>query len=161
MKTIFRKIIGFVVVLPFAIITHIGSIFIGKQKMVEKFGPWVTAIAKSTQQFFPPKIHHASEFDIFKEKVKSRQKIWRLLYDYPIEFPDEDTVLLTTCNCPFVEAIKTLKISELGPYACQGDFEVAKDNAHVWKFERKCQIGTGDNFCDFKYMRIKEVKNER
>jgi L-2-amino-thiazoline-4-carboxylic acid hydrolase-like protein len=156
LKKIFRFFIGFIVAIPFAVIIHLLSVFIGKQRAVEKLGPFVTMFAKSMQQFFPPKINNASEFDLFKSRVKGRQKFWGILYDYPIEYPDEDSVQLLIQNCPFAEAANYLKISEIGPYMCQGDREVAKDNSEKWSFERKFQIGTGDKICDFKYIRIEK-----
>ncbi|MFH2091645.1 MAG: L-2-amino-thiazoline-4-carboxylic acid hydrolase [Pseudomonadota bacterium] len=154
MKKEFRLFIGFIVATPFALLTHLISISTCKQKAVTILGPKVTILAKSMQQFFPPKINHASEFDLFKTKLKDKQKIWNVLYDYPIEYPDENTAKLVIKNCPFAEALIKLNISELGHYMCQGDWEVAKDNSEKWKFERGCTIGTGGTICDFTYKRI-------
>ncbi|MBU4262933.1 MAG: L-2-amino-thiazoline-4-carboxylic acid hydrolase [Proteobacteria bacterium] len=154
MKNEFRLFIGFIVATPFALLTHLISIFTGKQKAVTILGPKVTIFAKSMQQFFPPKINNASEFELFKTKLKDKQKIWSVLYDYPIEYPDENTAKLIIKNCPFAEAMIKLNISEFGHYMCQGDWEVAKDNSEKWKFERSCTIGTGGTICDFTYKRI-------
>jgi hypothetical protein len=156
MKNQFRLSVGFIVVVPFALATHLLSLFLGKAKAVEKIGPLVTMFAKSIQQFFPPQIKNASEFDIFRTKIGENQKFWSLIYDYPIDYPDKNSVRLEIRNCPFAEATEILKISELGPYMCQGDREVAKDNAEKWNFERHFQIGTGDLICDFKYTRIQK-----
>ncbi len=154
MKKSFRLLIGFAVAAPVALLTHLLSIYTGKQKAVELLGPAVTILAQGMQQFFPPKIHNASEFDLFKSKLRDKQKIWRMLYDYPIEYPDEDTAQLVIRNCPFAEAVVHLKISEMGYYMCRGDWEVAKVNSGKWKFERRCTIGTGGTLCDFTYKRI-------
>ncbi len=153
-KNFLRIIIGLIVATPFAILTYILSVFMSKQKAIKFLGPAATFFAKTGQQFFPPKIKDSSEFDKFKVKVKDKQKIWRILYDYQIEYPDENTVKLPVRNCPFADALKILKISEFGTYICQGDWEVAKDNSDKWKFERSCQIGTGGKICDFTYIRI-------
>ena len=155
MKNKFRLCIGLIVATPFALIYHIISLFIGKQKTVTFLGPWMTIFAKSLQQFFPPKIYDASEFELFKSKLKDKQRLWSILYDYPIEYPDDDTAKLNIINCPFAEAINKLKISEFGHYICQGDWEVAKKNSEKWLFERSCTIATGGTICDFTYKRVK------
>lgn len=154
MKNVFRSLIGFIVVMPFAFLTLILAIFIGKQKAVRILGPLVTICAKSIQQLFPPKIKTSLEFDLFKSKLKKKQKIWKILYDYPIEYPNKDTANLFIENCPFAEAMNKLDISELGHYMCQGDWEVAKENSEKWIFKRSCTIGTGGSLCDFSYRRI-------
>lgn len=154
MKKYFRLFIGFIVATPIALVTYFVSFFIGKQKAVEVLGPKVTMVAKFMQQFFPPKIRNASDFSLFKSKVKDRQKVWSMIYDYPIEYPDDNTVKLVIQNCPFAEAIVKLNISEFGYYMCQGDCEVAKDNSDKWMFERNSTIGTGGIVCDFIYKRI-------
>ena len=153
----FRICVGLIVAFPVALLTHITSFIIGKQRTIILFGPWVTIFAASLQQFFPPKIHKSSEFELFKSKVKDKQRIWRLLYDYPIEYPDDNTVQLNIENCPFAEALKTLKISEFGYYICQGDWKVAKNNSDKWLFERSCTIATGGKICDFTYKKIKDA----
>lgn len=155
-KEKFRLFIGVIVVTPFALLTYFLSIFAGKQKAVTILGPTVITFAKLMQQFFPPKINKASEFDLFKSKLKKRQKIWSLLYDYPIELPDQNTVKLIIKKCPFAEALIKLNISEFGYYMCQGDWEVAKDNAEKWKLERTCTIATGGKLCDFTYKRVQK-----
>ncbi|MEH0022837.1 MAG: L-2-amino-thiazoline-4-carboxylic acid hydrolase [Desulfobacter sp.] len=155
MKNQFRLFIGFLVATPIALLTLLVSLFTGKQRAISILGPKVTIVAKSAQQFFPPKISNASEFELFKTKLKDKQKIWSVLYDYPIEFPDENTAKLVVKNCPFAEAVIKLNICEFGYYMCQGDWEVAKDNSDKWEFERRCTIATGGTLCDFTYKRIK------
>jgi hypothetical protein len=149
--------IGLLVVAPIAVFTHVLALVIGKERAVGKLGGVVTMCAKSLQQFFPPTITNASEFDRFKEQVKPQYllyKIWSILYDYHVEYPDDDSVLLVIKNCPFANALKIVKLPEFGVYMCQGDWEVAKDNSQKWKFERTGTIGTGCEICDFKYIRI-------
>ena len=155
-KNILRIVFGFFIVTPFALFTHLISVFTGKQKAVAILGPTVTIFAKSIQQFFPPKIIKASEFDLFKSKLKDKHKIWSILFDYPIEYPDENTAKLVIQNCPFAKSMTKLKVSELGYYMCQGDWEVAKENSEKWEFERTCTIGTDGTICDFTYKRIRK-----
>ena len=109
---------------------------------------------KLLQQFFPPKIYKASEFELFKIRLKDKQRLWGLIYDYPIEHLDDNTVQLNIKNCPFAEAMFKLKVSEFGPYMCRGDWEVAKDNSDKWLFERSCTIATGGKICDFTYKKL-------
>lgn len=157
MKNKFRIFVGLIVVAPIALFTYLISFFTGKQRAVAILGPKTTIFAKLLQQFFPPKINSASEFDLFRSKLKGKQKIWSVLYDYPIEHSDENIVKLVIKNCPFAEAIIKFKIPEFGYYMCQGDWEVAKDNSDKWTFERSCTIGTGSTLCDFTYKRIGNV----
>lgn len=142
---------------PIALLTHLLSIIIGKKRAIKKLGLIVTLSAKSMQKYFPPKINNALEFDEFMEKVKPKYnlyKFWSIIFDYPVKFPDENSVLLEIKNCPFADALKAFRVTEFGNYMCQGDWEVAKDNSKKWKFERKGTIGTGCKVCDFKYVRI-------
>ncbi len=156
MKILFRCLIGFLTAAPISLITHTLSIFVGKQQAVKIIGPVVTIIAKTMQKFFPPIIKDASEFDHFKSKLKDKQKIWGLLFDYDIEYIDINTVRLPIQNCPFAEAISKLNIPELGQHMCRGDWLVAEDNIEKWRFKRNCTIGTGGTICDFTYCRVTE-----
>jgi len=156
-KNRLRISVGLIVAFPVAILTQLTSFIIGKQRTIKYFGPWVTIFAASLQNFFPPKINKSSEFELFKSKVKDKQRIWGLLYDYTIESPDNNTVQLNIKNCPFAEALKILKISEFGYYVCQGDWKVAKNNSDKWLFERRGSIATGGKICDFTYKKIKDA----
>ena len=160
MKKLFRVCIGLLAVAPIAGLTYLFAFMMGKQQAVQRLGGVVTQYAKLFQQFFPPTISKASEFDLFKEKVKPQHplyKVWSLLYDYPVEYPDDDSVLLVIKNCPFSDALKMLKLPEFGEYMCQGDWEVARENSHKWRFERTGTIGTGCEVCDFWYIRIRQT----
>lgn len=159
MKQYIRFWIGLLVVAPIAIAAYTLALGIGKERAVNRLGRLVTWYAKSLQQFFPPRINDASEFDLFKERAQPHSplyKLWSILYDYPVECPDDDSVLLVVTNCPFADALKLVNLHELGESMCQGDWEVARDNAHKWTFERNGTIGTGCEVCDFKYIRIRE-----
>ena len=80
--------------------------------------------------------------------------LWKLFYDIEILKEDPNTFKLQVTNCPFCEALAMLGLKELGPYLCQADWEVAKDNFDKWGFHRENQIGTGDPFCDHTYHRL-------
>jgi predicted ArsR family transcriptional regulator len=66
---------------------------------------------------------------------------------------DDDTLALKYANCPFCETFNLLGLPEMGAHVCQSDWEIAKDNADLWDFERSHQIGTGDEYCDHTYLR--------
>lgn len=153
MKKIFRQLVGFIVVVPFALMTYIFSLFIGRERAVKFWGPSFTSIAKSSLKWFIPNIKDASEFDRFAPGMKANQKFWKPIFDFSIASPDSNTVKLHVTNCPFCEVLRTLGLSEMTPYVCQGDREFAKDHADKWDFERMHQIGTGDSFCDHTYKR--------
>ncbi len=62
-------------------------------------------------------------------------------------------IVLNYSNCLLCEGFFTLRMSEIGPYLCQSDWEIAKENVDKWDFERNHQIGTGDKYCDHTYKR--------
>ena len=86
--------------------------------------------------------------------MRARFWLWRLFYDIEILKEDPNVFKLKVTNCPFYEALAMLGLKELGPYLCQADWEVAKDNFDKWGFHRENQIGTGDPFCDHTYHRL-------
>jgi len=153
MKKIFRITIGIIVVIPFVLLVHLFSIFIGKERALKCSGKFATSFAKLLVKLSLPNIRNASEFYKFKSKLKVRLKLWKLLYDLSVEYPDDDTIKLNITNFPFCEALDKLQLPELKPFICQGDLEVAKENENKWEFERIHQIGTGDKFCDHTYER--------
>ncbi len=70
-----------------------------------------------------------------------------LFYDITIAEKNDNLLKLHVANCPVAEMAVRLGYSDIvGPYICQGDYEVAKDNIDKWDFKRKHQIGTGDTF---------------
>ena len=73
--------------------------------------------------------------------------------DVVVEKEDRDVFKVHVFNCPFCEAFNALRMPELSPYVCEGDWEKARANKKKWDFERKHQIGTGDSFCDHTYKR--------
>jgi predicted hydrocarbon binding protein len=155
-KKLNRKRTGFFVIFPFVLLTNTISLITGRKKAVRSVGPLLTALAKaSLKLFYIPKISDASEFDKFKKKLKSNFKIWESLFDITITYEDDDMLKIKVTNCPFCESLKDVGCSDLAPYVCQGDWEVASDNQGHWVFERENQIGTGSNYCDHTYKRKK------
>ena len=153
MKKNFRQCIGFIVGSPFIVMTYLSSIFIGKEKAVKLWGPALTSYAKLIVKLTVPKIKNASEFNRFSSGLKARFRLWSPVYDYSVAYEDSNTLKMHFSNCPFCEVLKTLGLSGLNPYVCQGDWAAAKDYADKWGFERSHQIGTGDSFCDHTYKR--------
>lgn len=153
MKNIFRQGIGFLVGAPFILLTSLSSLFIGKERAVKLWGPLFTSYAKWIVKLTVPKIKNASEFDRFSSRLKARFRLWRPIYDYSVAYEDRDTLKMNFSNCPFCEVLRSIGLSELEPYVCQGDWAVAEDYADKWTFERQHQIGTGDSFCDHTYKR--------
>ena len=153
MKSIFRKIIGFSIAIPFTLMIYIFSAFLGKEEAIQLLGPFATRIAKLMLIFFVPRIKNAREFDLVPSKIKEKFWLWKPLFDYSISYEDSNIVKLYVSNCPFYEAFDKLGLREMGPYICQGDWEIAKEYFDRWDFERSHQIGTGDSFCDPTYKR--------
>ncbi|WP_419656213.1 hypothetical protein Dvar_53150 [Desulfosarcina variabilis str. Montpellier] len=154
MKNIFRKLIGYVVVLPFVVRCKFLSLFIGKEKAIKAIGPKLTKSAKRSLKFWVPKIDNPKDFDSFPAKMKKKFRIWEPLFDIEISEERNDLFKLCVSNCPFCEALNRIGIPELSPYVCEGDWAIARDNADKWKFERNYQIGTGDSYCDHTYKRV-------
>lgn len=144
-------------VFPFALMIYLLSPFIGKDKAIKLIGPLATYVAKFALIFFVPRIKGASEFHLVSSKIKERYWLWKPLFDYSIAYQNQNLVQLHVSYCPFYEALNKLRLKEMGPYICQGDWEIAKDYSDKWDFDRVHQIGTGDNFCDHTYKR-KELK---
>jgi hypothetical protein len=155
MKKVFRTIVGYMVVSPFVVAAYLLSIIFGYHKAVEIVGPIATGLAKLSLRFWVPKINNSSEFDSFQAKMKKNFHLWRPFYDIEISVETGDLFKLYISNCPFCEALNRLKLSKLSECVCNGDWAVAQDNTDKWIFERNCQIGTGDSFCDHTYKRLK------
>ncbi len=142
------------VVIPFVVTLKCLSIFFGQDKAIEVVGPRLTKSAKRFLKFWVPKIDNAKDFDSFPAKMKKNFRLWELFYDIEISEESHDVFKLRVLNCPFCEALNRLGNSKLSPYACEGDWAIARENVDKWKFERNCQIGTGDSYCDHTYQRI-------
>ena len=153
-KTLGRRIIGFIVVLPSALAFYTLKPFLGRKRVTERVGYRLTKSAKWSLRFWVPRIESPSEFYRFPEIMKARFWLWKLFYDIEILKEDPNVFKLRVTNCPFCEALAGLGLKELGPYICQADWEVAKDNFDKWGFRRENQIGTGDSFCDHTYFSL-------
>jgi hypothetical protein len=152
-KKLFRQTIGILAVLPAALRVWVYSPFLGRDKAVARFGPSITAMAKFSLRFWIPKVATASDFSSLTSRMKSRLWLWKPFFDLSVVQDDSDTLKLKIENCPFCEAFCHLGLAEMAPYVCQGDWEIAADNADKWDFQRNYQIGTGDSFCDHTYLR--------
>lgn len=152
-KELFRQAVGILTVLPAAIRVWAYTYFWGREKAVARCGPSLTAMAKFSLRFWIPKIAHSSDFSLLSSGMKSRLWLWRPLFDINVVQDDPDTLKLNIENCPFCEAFGNLGLPEMAPYVCQGDWEMALENSDKWDFQRNCQIGTGDSFCNHTYLR--------
>ncbi len=148
----------FPVIFPIASMVHICSVFMGKQKAIEFWGPSATLTAKVLGSIFMvPRINSPLKFDTFTSRMKTRIWLMKPLYDISIAYEDKDKIVLNYVNCPLCETFSALGVKEIGPHVCQSDWEIAKENADNWDFERNHQIGTGDEYCDHTYKRKQPV----
>jgi hypothetical protein len=145
--------IGLITVLPVALKVWLTTPFLGKEKAVARWGPGITAMAKWSLRFWVPRIASAADFDVFRRKMKANFRRWKPLFDIDIEQEDRNTLKLRVKNCPFCQALFRLRLPEMAPYVCEGDWEMARDNTDKWNFQRCQQIGTGDRYCDHTYLR--------
>jgi hypothetical protein len=158
MKTLMRNICVALFLSPLIVHVYLRSIFIGKKKAVAFAGPALTRAAKRSLRYWVPVIEGPEDFDRFAPAMKSRFRLWKPLFDIAILEETGDTFKIRVSNCPFYEVLVGAGLRELGPYVCAGDWAVARDNADKWSFDRKHQIGTGDDFCDHTYIRLRSVK---
>lgn len=154
MTKIIRKVTGFLIACPFCIFAKTLSLFVGKQKAIKIVGPSVNTVVRIIAEvFLIPKIYHPTEFATFVEKMKKNVYNLQLLYDVSIEYEDKDTIVFNYKNCPHCQAFCSLGMPELGPYACDSDWVIARKNVELWSFKRSHQIGTGDKYCNHTYIR--------
>lgn len=153
MKTFIRDFVGFIVVGPFMLSIKILSLFLNRGKAITIMSPLIVKVAKIFVRFVVPKIRNAAEFDKLTVTITKRLRNLRLFYDVTIAEKNENPLKLHITNCPFAEMAARLGYPDPGPFICQGDWEVAKDNVDNFIFERAHQIGTGDSFCDHTYKR--------
>jgi hypothetical protein len=154
MKDWLSRCVGLVIALPHALAVWVSSPFVGKKRAVEFWGPCVTSLAKHLVVLSLPKIKDASEFDQFGPKLEANMQAWKSIYDVSVKRLDDDTVQLHITNCPFCETFDRLRLAEMNPFVCQGDWQAAEVHSDKWEFERAHQIGTGDAFCDHTYKRL-------
>lgn len=154
MKNVFRKAAALVAFGPFILMIYLTSLIMGRRRAIRLWGPVVTFVTRLSLNVFVPKIRDASEFDLFMHRFKSRLSwAWRPLFDVQLEQVGKDAFMLQVMNCPFCEVFAKSGLGEVGPYVCQADWDLARDNHDQLIFERCHQIGTGDAFCDHTYRR--------
>ncbi len=160
MKKILRQLVAFIVVGPFILCIKILSFFSSREKAIEIMSPIIVKVAKIFVRILVPNVKNATDFDILKDTITKRaSRLWPF-YDISIAENNDNLLKLHVANCPFAELAIRLGYIDIGPFVCQGDWEVAKDNINKWDFERKHQIGTGDSYCDHTYKRktLKTIK---
>jgi hypothetical protein len=155
MKHTMRQIIGLMFAVPYVLTIRFLSLFMEKENALQMIGQHLTSLAKRSLRYWVPYIKDSSEFDLLRSRMRKNLRFWSPFFDVSIVKDDSDTFGVKVFNCPFCEAFIKLGTPELAPYVCQGDWEKAKSNQKKWQFERSCQIGTGDSFCNHTYKRIK------
>jgi hypothetical protein len=153
MRALFRNLFVAVFLSPLIVHVYLRSIFIGRKEAIASAGPALTRAAKRSLRYWVPALERPEDFDRFAPSMKSRFRLWKPLFDIAVLEETRDKFKLRVFNCPFCEVLKASGLRELGPYVCEGDWVVARDNSDKWTFERERQIGTGDDFCDHTYMR--------
>lgn len=153
LKRIARNTFGTIVLMPLIITFHVLRLTRGRDYAVRSCGHRATAMAKAALRSWVPDIKEPSEFDVFRAGLKGNFRFWQLLFDISVIRDDKDAISLKLTNCPFCEPLRKLGCPELARHVCQGDWEVARQNADKWVFSREHQIGTGDTFCDHTYSR--------
>ncbi len=129
------------------------SLFSSRERAIEIMRPSIVKVAKTFVRILVPSVNSAADFDKLKDTIIRRAgRLWPF-YDIAIAENNDNLLKLHVSNCPFAELAIRLGYIDIGPYVCQGDWEVAKDNIDKWVYERKHQIGTGDSFCDHTYKR--------
>ncbi len=156
MKTILRHTIAFIILSPLVVFVYLATPVIGRKKAIKFCGPVGTTLAMKSLRFFAPPLKKNEDFSIFTSRMKRNLRLWKPLYDYEITEENKDMFKLHVSNCPFVEVLSSCHLSDLSPYICQGDWEYAELHRDQWLFDRVHQIGTGDNYCDHTYLRIKD-----
>ncbi len=156
MKKMLRYIVILPIVLPFVVFVQIARVFVGKQKAVDLCAPLIISVAKFFLKIAVPHIERPEDFSVFRAKFKDNFWLWSPLYDFEVAEENEDLIRLNVRNCPFCELFQMSGLNEMNRHVCQGDWKLAREYEHVWKFERAHEIGKGDAFCDHTYLRLKE-----
>jgi hypothetical protein len=153
MKRLVRNTITFVILSPVIFITYMCGIFIGKERAERLMGPVLRFFTVQVLKVLVPSIKGGDEFHLFTPKMRAKLVLWKPLWDVRVDYEDENTCRLYVSNCPFCEVLKGMRLPLLARSVCEADWVLAKKNAHKWMFERTCQIGTGDTYCDSTYKR--------
>jgi len=148
-----RTVIGHLVMVPFMFITLMISLLTGRSKAVRLVGRLLTALARRFVGLAIPAISVPEQFDHFRIKVKRNYFLFGMLYDITVTEDRADSVQFMIHNCPFCDTLRRYGFSDLSPYACAGDWIIAKENRDKWLFSRQQTIGTGGEFCNPTYRR--------
>ncbi len=158
MKRALRDSIILIISVPTIVSAYILALFRGKKNAIALIGPRITSAAKSSLRYWVPDIRDSSQFDVFRNSMRSNIRRWKLLYDVIVIEDTPDTFKINVTNCPFCEVFSLVGLKEMNPYFCQGDWEKAKDNKEKWTFERTRTIEAGADFCDHTYRRMASDK---
>ncbi|HAR42263.1 MAG TPA: hypothetical protein DCS07_06480 [Bdellovibrionales bacterium] len=153
-KRTLRNSFFFAIFSPLIIAIHVTTFFLGKKRSFRFWGPRITHTAKLVVKLFVPDIPTSQHFDQLSAKIRPRIPLWGFVWDIKITEDTKDVLQLHIGNCPFCEVFAFAGLSELNPYACEGDWAYAGEKSDKWSFDRKHQIGTGDSFCDHTYKRL-------
>jgi hypothetical protein len=155
MINLLRNIITALLLGPLLILIRLTALFLGKEKAVLYWGPFITSLAKRSLRFWTPEIETSSDFATFASKMKANFWLWRPFFDISVVEDTNDTLKIKVGHCPICEVFNMAGLPDLNPYFCQADWAKAEENRDKWMFEREHQIGTGDSFCDHTYKRKK------
>jgi hypothetical protein len=157
MKILFRKLAAFITLAPGLTGLYILSLLVGKEKAIKLSGPLFTFVTKPFARNWVPKIDSASDFDNFSIRMKKKFWLWKLFFDFSIVEDNSEVFKLNVTYCPICDVIKAFGLSDLTPFVCEADWQVAKENEDKWLFKREHQLSTGDSFCDHTY--LKKIEN--
>lgn len=154
MKRAIRNTAVLILSAPLAAAVHILALFRGRAEAVRLVGPLVTALSKASLRFWVPTIQDASEFNAFRQTMRTNIRRWRLLYDVRVVEDAPDRFEINVLNCPFCEVFPLLGLRELNEYFCRADWKLAEEHQGLWTFERTRTIAAGDGVCDHTYRRF-------
>ncbi len=157
MKKSIRRFAAFITLSPGLTGVYFLSFLIGKEKAIKLFGPLFTIATKPFARYWVPKIESASDFGNFSNRMKKKFWLWKLFFDFSIIQDKSDIFELNVTYCPICDVIKTFGLSDLAPFVCEADWQVAKENKDKWLFKRQHQLATDDSFCDHTY--LKKIEN--
>lgn len=156
MKTLVRFLLGFVIMLPFALLFHLESFFIGRKKAAGKTGRWLTTFSAWFISSTIPEWKAGNSFPDFRKGIIRNFAAFKIVYDIEVHSESESHVEFRINNCPFTTALTQYGCTILCKYACAGDFVVAKKHRGKWKFSRTHSHGTNSNCCNPRYMQAEK-----
>lgn len=151
MQKYFRRVTALLVLAPGLAGVYALSLFTGRERAIQWCGPFFTRATRPFARSWVPKIESAADFEAFSTRMKSSFWRWKPFFDFSIVRDDSEVFELKITYCPICDVIKTLGLSELAPFVCEADWQVADDNKEKWLFRREYQLSTGDPHCNHTY----------